>query len=44
MPGKQSETPAGPPLHFLVIVPGYMGSLLKDKKTGKMVWLDLPVC
>jgi pimeloyl-ACP methyl ester carboxylesterase len=32
----------GPPPHFIVIVPGYMGSLLKDKRTGEIVWLDLP--
>lgn len=31
-----------PPKHFVVIVPGYMGSLLRDKQSGKIVWLDLP--
>ncbi len=30
------------PKHFIVIVPGYMGSLLRDKKKGDIVWLDLP--
>jgi hypothetical protein len=27
---------------FIVIVPGYMGSLLRDRNTGEMVWLDIP--
>lgn len=34
--------PTGAQPHFLVIVPGYMGSLLKDKHTGETVWLDVP--
>ncbi len=29
------------PKHFIVIVPGYMGSLLRDKKKGDIVWLDV---
>jgi pimeloyl-ACP methyl ester carboxylesterase len=28
------------PPHFIVIVPGYMGSKLRDKTTGKIVWVD----
>lgn len=28
------------PPHFLVIVPGMMGSKLRDRRTGKLVWLD----
>lgn len=28
------------PSHFLVIVPGYMGSTLRDKTTGEVVWID----
>ncbi len=34
------------PPHFLVIVPGFMGSKLRSKKTGKNIWVDfstLPV-
>jgi len=29
-----------PPPHFIVIVPGYMGSRLRSKTTGKIVWVD----
>jgi len=28
------------PSHFLVIVPGYMGSRLRDRTTGRTVWVD----
>jgi pimeloyl-ACP methyl ester carboxylesterase len=28
------------PEHIIVFVPGFMGSKLRDKKTGKLVWLD----
>jgi pimeloyl-ACP methyl ester carboxylesterase len=28
------------PNHILVFVPGYMGSTLRDKATGRTVWLD----
>lgn len=31
-----------PPKHFIVIVPGYMGSLLRNQKTKEPVWIDLP--
>ena len=41
MPGPAYE-PSKPPRHFVVIVPGYMGSLLRDKKTGQTVWIDFP--
>lgn len=35
-------TPSGKvPPHFVVIVPGYMGSKLRDKGTGEIVWVDL---
>ncbi|MFC1464926.1 MAG: esterase/lipase family protein [Candidatus Brachytrichaceae bacterium NZ_4S206] len=32
-------TPGVPP-HILVFVPGYMGSTLRDRRTGRTVWLD----
>ncbi len=32
----------GPPPHFIVIVPGYMGSILRDRQTGEVVWIDVP--
>jgi hypothetical protein len=28
--------------HFIVIVPGYMGSLLRDKNTKETIWIDIP--
>ena len=31
-----------PPPHFIVLVPGYMGSRLKDRISGEIVWLDIP--
>ena len=34
--------PEGLSRHFIVVIPGYMGSLLKDKTTDKIVWLDIP--
>jgi hypothetical protein len=30
------------PPHFIVLVPGYMGSQLRDHQTGQMVWVDFP--
>jgi pimeloyl-ACP methyl ester carboxylesterase len=42
MTGFTNPPQGGPPLHFIIIVPGYMGSLLKDKNTGDIVWLDFP--
>jgi hypothetical protein len=30
------------PPHFLVIVPGFMGSNLRNRQTGERIWLDLP--
>lgn len=30
----------GVPPHFIVIVPGYMGSKLRDRTTGEIVWVD----
>lgn len=35
-----SPQSGGVPSHFLVIVPGYMGSTLRDKTTGEVVWID----
>lgn len=29
-----------PPEHFIVLVPGFMGSMLRDKNTKKVVWID----
>jgi hypothetical protein len=31
-----------PPPHFLVFVPGYMGSRLRSRRTGELVWIDFP--
>ena len=31
---------SGPPPHFIVVVPGIMGSKLRDKSTGRTVWTD----
>jgi pimeloyl-ACP methyl ester carboxylesterase len=30
-----------PPPHFIVFVPGYMGSRLRSRSTGKLVWIDV---
>lgn len=36
-------TPAKtPPPHFIVFVPGYMGSQLRDGRTGEILWIDVP--
>jgi pimeloyl-ACP methyl ester carboxylesterase len=37
-----SDQSAAPPKHFVVFIPGYMGSLLRDRATGKTLWIDLP--
>jgi len=29
-----------PPEHIIVLVPGFMGSLLRDKNTKELVWID----
>ncbi len=29
------------PSHYLVIIPGFMGSKLRDKETGEFVWVNL---
>jgi pimeloyl-ACP methyl ester carboxylesterase len=42
MTGNTNPPHGGPPPHFIIIVPGYMGSQLRDKKTGEIVWLDFP--
>jgi Lecithin:cholesterol acyltransferase len=42
MPKSTSDTTKGPPKHFVVIVPGYMGSRLRSKKSGKIAWIDFP--
>ena len=31
---------SGPPPHFIVVVPGIMGSKLRNKSTGQIVWTD----
>ena len=31
-----------PPHHFIVFIPGYMGSRLRSRSTGELVWLDIP--
>ena len=31
-----------PPHHFIVFIPGYMGSHLRSRSTGELVWLDIP--
>jgi len=38
--GPTAPQRSGPPSHFLVIVPGYMGSKLRDRTTGETVWVD----
>ena len=40
MTNLNSTTDNGAPPHFIVIVPGYMGSKLRDKTTGELVWVD----
>lgn len=36
-------TPTGKiPPHFIVIVPGYMGSRLRDRKSGDLAWVNIP--
>ena len=35
-----SSLPVGVPFHFVVFVPGYLGSKLRDKTTGQIVWGD----
>ncbi|HZT82912.1 MAG TPA: hypothetical protein VFA26_21960, partial [Gemmataceae bacterium] len=35
-----SATASGAPPHFLIFVPGIMGSQLYDRKAKKTVWLD----
>jgi hypothetical protein len=34
------RNPTPIPPHFLVVVPGMMGSKLRDRRTGQLVWLD----
>ncbi len=31
-----------PPNHFVVLVPGFMGSRLRNRRTGEVAWLDVP--
>ncbi|MFN8498595.1 MAG: CHAT domain-containing protein [Anaerolineae bacterium] len=35
-----SEAQSQVPPHFLVMIPGIMGSKLRNKKTGEIVWID----
>lgn len=32
----------GIPPHFIVVVPGYMGSQLRDSQDGRILWVDIP--
>lgn len=41
MSEERPANPDGAPPHFIVVVPGYMGSQLRDRHTGEMVWIDL---
>ncbi len=36
MPSQSNQVPP----HFVVFVPGYLGSKLRDKNTGEIVWVD----
>ena len=36
-----ADQPGRAPNHFVVFVPGYMGSQLASKKTGRLVWIDI---
>ena len=38
--GYMTNTVGQVPPHFLVIVPGYMGSTLRNRKTGQIIWVD----
>ena len=31
-----------PPPHILIVIPGYMGSRLRSRRTGELVWIDIP--
>ena len=42
MPGSNSGAATKQPDHFIVVIPGYMGSKLRDKTTKKIVWMDVP--
>ncbi len=42
MPGSNPSGAAKQPDHFIVLIPGYMGSKLRDKDTKKVVWMDVP--
>ena len=37
-----SDPVKGAPKHFIVVVPGYMGTMLRDKSTSELVWIDVP--
>lgn len=37
---SQTTPLGGPPPHFIVFVPGFMGSKLRDRTTGQTVWVD----
>ncbi len=42
MPDQTGSVQTTPEPHFIVIVPGYMGSMLRDKTTKEIVWIDFP--
>lgn len=37
---EAAPPPSGAPPHFIVLVPGFMGSQLVDRETGEVVWID----
>ncbi len=42
MPPNGHAVSGGIPPHFIVIVPGYMGSQLRDSQDGQTLWVDIP--
>ena len=42
MPPNGHSVSDGIPPHFIVIVPGYMGSQLLDTQDGRTLWVDIP--
>ncbi|HWQ83449.1 MAG TPA: hypothetical protein VN363_02720 [Anaerolineales bacterium] len=42
MPPNSHSASDGIPPHFIVVVPGYMGSLLRDSQDGQTLWVDIP--
>jgi len=42
MPPNNHSANDGIPPHFVVVVPGYMGSQLRDSQDGRILWVDIP--